>query len=297
MQLKEAINLFLSTYEKDTTRLIYTKALAHVSDQIALGRDINEIQPADLIRVHNTIRAKKYAPATLQQRVKSVKTFFNWLHRMDLIESNPARVISAKKPKRRQSRDKAMTDDELELILDYVRYRNRRDYALILFLADTGCRVGGAAGLKSDDIDWVKREATVTEKGDMTRVVRFGEYTATVLKRYLLWRGLSAGPFVFSSDGNPIKPQTLSQRVRRACYGLRKQGVKIRTLSAHSIRHRKGHQFGDNGINPQIAATAMGHASVMITIENYYPGDWETAAQALDDFAMKPPKLKKEATD
>lgn len=75
--------------------------------------------------------------------------------------------------------------------------------------------------------------------------------------------------------------------MRRACYSLRKQGYEIRTLSAHSFRHRKGHQFADARINPSVAATALGHESVLTTLQHYYPDDWETAAEAMEEFALK----------
>ncbi len=40
-----------------------------------------------------------------------------------------------------------------------------RDYALALFLADTGCRVAGVVGLKFGDLDLEHGTAEVFEKG------------------------------------------------------------------------------------------------------------------------------------
>jgi len=290
MRLDEAVYLFLNTCNRQSTAAAYAKGLKVVIDQLGAGRSIHEITPRDLIQVHNYLRQKDYAAATLRQRVGSVKIFFNWLKKMEITAENPARILKIKNPKRPQTREKAITDEELNLILDYVQYRSRRDYALFMFLADTGCRIGGAAKLREPDISWDKREATVTEKGDTIRQVRFGLETANVLRQFLLWRKATKGDYVFSDDGARMNPETLSQRVRRACYGLRKQGVPIRTISAHAFRHRKGHQFADERVNPSVAATALGHESVMTTLEHYYPDDWETAAEALDEFALRRPQ-------
>lgn len=287
MKLNDAIDLFTGTYQKPTTRRTYAKLLDQFAQQIGPGRAIDAITHADIVAYHNHLLAQNYAAATLQQRVKGVKTFFNWLVKMEMLQHSPARILKARKPPRRQTRDKAMTDDELDLILSYVRFRSTRDYALVMFLADTGCRVAGAARLKTDDIDWDKREATVTEKGDKTRQVRFGQDTARQLRKHIIGRKHIQGPYVFSHDGRRVRPETLSQRIRRACYGLRKVGFDIRVLSAHSLRHRKGHQLADTRISPTIAATALGHDSVMTTLENYYPDDWDTAAQALDELSLK----------
>lgn len=292
MRLDEGIHLYLDTFDKQSTRTTYRKALKTLSEQLGPGRDLEELTPADLIRVFNYLNKQPYAPATLRQRLKSIKTFFNWLQDMELIESNPARVIKVKRAQRPRTRAKAITDDELKLLLDYVQYRSRRDFALFLFLADTGCRIGGAANLQEKDIDWVKREATVTEKGDKTRQVKFGVMAATALRRHLISRKATEGDYVFSEKGGKIKPDNLSQRVRRACAGLRKNGETVRTLSSHSFRHRKGHQFGDAKINPSVAAEALGHESVLTTLQNYYPDDWESAAAELDKLSLTRDDLK-----
>ena len=287
MRLDAAIDLFLGSYQNALTRETYQKALNQLVDQLGPGRDITGIQPADMIHVYNYFLNMGYATATFAQRVKTVKTFFRWLHNMELIESNPARVIKTPRIPRPQTKGKAMTDAELQLILGYAKFRNRRDYALFMFFADTGCRADGAANLKTSDIDWDKREAVVTEKGGKTRKVKFGTETANVLRRYILWRKAIRGPYVFSKDGSPIQADTLSQRVRRACEGLRKQGHEIRILYAHSMRHRKGHQFSTARIAPSIAASALGHESVLTTLQHYYPDDWESAASALDELSLK----------
>jgi integrase len=59
----------------------------------------------------------------------------------------------------------------------------------------------------------------------------------------------------------------------------------VRVLSSHSLRHRKGHQFSDAGISVTTAATALGHSDPMITLTYYYPHDWATAKEALQNLA------------
>jgi len=297
MRLDEAVQLFVDTYDKETTRRTYLLALRAVIDIIGGGRDIEDISTSDLIRVQNYLQKKDLAAATLRQRINSVKTFFNWLYKFEFKKENPGKIIKAKRPRRPQTREKAVTDDELEMLLNFVQYSNRRDYALLLFLADTGCRVGGAAGLRESDIDWEKREATVTEKGDRTRQVKFGKSTAIALRTYLLSRKATSGNFIFSMDGSQIKSSSVSQRIRYICRGLRKQGYQIRTISAHAFRHRKGHMLADARIAPSVAATALGHESVLTTLEFYYPDDWESAASVLDELSLDRPQYSQKKAD
>jgi integrase len=60
-----------------------------------------------------------------------------------------------------------------------------RDRALLLFLADTGCRVGGLVGLTLSDLKVRRRWALVTEKFDKSRLVFFPEVTAEALRDWL----------------------------------------------------------------------------------------------------------------
>lgn len=284
MLLHEAIDLFLDRY-KPTTRESYAYCLSELANHIGLKRDVTDIKKADMVRFSNALYGREdWAPATKQKNIKAVKAFFNWLVDMEFIDKNPAhKTLRRKKLQRSISRDKAMTDEELEKILDYAKWKPR-DYALILFLADTGCRAGGAAGLKVDDLDLIKLEAVVTEKGDKTRRVAFGHTCAIAIRRWLLKRPLNAGDYVFSKSGEPILADNISLIVRRAC-----KAVGVRSLGSHSLRHRKGHQLADARIAPSIAATALGHTDPAITVAHYYPSDWASARDALQELVVESP--------
>lgn len=279
MELQKAITLFLGDY-KPSTRQAYSKVLTPMRGWLGPARAVSAITPPLLVEYFQTVvLAKGYAPATLQKHAKTIKTFFHWCVRVDLLVKSPAHAIRARKPARRISREKAMTDDELGALLDFLRHKtNPRDFALVLFLADTGCRRGGAAGLRLKDIQWDKLLATVTEKGDVSRPVAFSDLCARAMVRWLTYRGEHyrvEGIYVFSQNGLPMNPEQISQNIRRAC-----QKAGVRVLSAHSLRHRKGHQFADHRIAPTLAATFLGHANVLTTMEHYYPDDWESAERA-----------------
>lgn len=63
-----------------------------------------------------------------------------------------------------------------------------RDNALVLFLADTGCRVDGLVGLRLADLDLDACQALVIEKGDKARRVFFSEATRAALLAWLAIR-------------------------------------------------------------------------------------------------------------
>jgi integrase len=285
MLLSKAIELFLGEH-KPSTQQAYRAALHLMRDWIGPARELSDVSSALLVEYFQVVvKRKHYAPATEQKHIKSVKTFFNWCVNLELIERSPAKAVRSKKLPRAIDRSKAMSDEELRLLLDSLRYKPR-DYALILFLADTGCRRGGAAGLRIQDIDFDKLVAVVTEKGDKSRKVAFGEPTARALRQWLGFRSMHyqiKGVYVFSRDGLPMHAENISIIIRRAA---RRAGLRV--LSSHSLRHRKGHQLADARVAPSLAATALGHSDPMITLTYYYPADWESAEKALRELLTDP---------
>lgn len=284
MNLKKAVDLFQGN-QRDTTRQSYKYPLQYLMDYFGPDRPVETIKPEHLIEYHqSSLKPRRFAPATERKHLKTIKTLFNWLVDLDVVEKSPARILKIKRLPLYVSRDKAITDEEFALLLDYVRWKHR-DYALLLFLADTGCRIGGAAGLRVADLDLPNHRARVTEKGDKTRWVRFGPMCSVALSRWLLLRPRK-GPYIFSSTTAPLKADSISLMIRRACVK-----VGIRVLSGHSFRHRKGHLLADQKTPITLAATILGHSDPMITAHHYYPSDMESA-WAESDKTMTTPDLK-----
>lgn len=280
MKLRDAINLFLDE-QRPTTRKSYYYVMINMQEYIGPAKPIDEIKSEHLIEYAQNVRSRDYASATIQKYIKTFKTFFNWLVKMRLLQYSPAQPIKGERLKRNIERSKAMTDEELEKILEFARWKPR-DYALVLFLADTGCRASGAAGLTIDDLNLSEHRATVTEKGDKMRLVSYGDESAAAIARWLLQRNASAGVYVFSHNGNRMISGSLSKVVRRLSIK-----VGIRSLGPHSMRHRKGHQLADAKVAPSVAATALGHDNPTITLEYYYPADWGRAEEELRKLVIK----------
>jgi integrase len=280
MKLQTAINLFLNE-KTPVTREGYFYILRDAAGFLGPAREVDQIRPEHLVEYANQVMARDYTPTTIRRYVKTLKTFFNWCVNLELISRSPAHVLKARRVPAYISRDKAMSEDEFDTLVSYVRWKPR-DHALILFLADTGCRARGAAGLKVEDLDLTRCHATVTEKGEKTRQVAFGEDCRTAINLWLFKRPKGAGVYVFSRTATPITSDVVSQIVRRNC--LR---CGIRSLGSHSLRHRKGHQLADDKIAPSIAATVLGHSDPAVTMQHYYPADWETAEKEMKKLAYR----------
>lgn len=279
MKLSHALHLFLNEYQNPNTKRIYNQCLqplvASLGDEIRL-EDIKAIQ---IVGYRQELMKRDVSTAYKNKHLKSVKTFFNWCVKVELIEKSPAAGIAIKEGKQAIPKDRAMHDGELERVLAFAQWKPR-DHALISFLADTGCRAGGAAGLRVEDLNFEAMNAVVIEKGSKSRIVWYGPRTATAIKLWLKKRN-AIGGYVFSADGHQLVSAVISQIVRRAC-----KAVGVRSLGSHSLRHRKGHQMADAGIAVSTAAQVLGHESVIVTMKHYYPHDLERAAKAAFELAL-----------
>jgi integrase len=278
--LQEAIALFLARYKKKSAET-YGYNLKNFSNFTGADRPISGITEMHILEYQRDVESRPIKTATKATYLKMVKVFFNWLTKTKLINRSPAHLLKVPRTTSHIEKKKAMTDEELRKILDWAKWKPR-DHAIILFLADTGCRAGGAAGLRIGDIDWQGLQAVVTEKGEKTRPVSFGPTCAAALHAWLKKRPPDAGEYVFSVTQVPVKAAIISNAVRRASVR-----AGCRSLGSHSLRHRMGHQLAYAMTPPSLAARIMGHERADTTFESYYPTSWEEADKVIRSFAVK----------
>ncbi len=215
-------------------------------------------------------RAGGLSPFTVAGHVRAIKRLFNWLKGEGMIESSPTRKIRTPRPKRREPKGVAM-DDFLALLAttEGGSVADRRDRAILLFLADTGCRVGGLCNLQVRSLDLEAGLAVIVEKGDKTRLVPFNPPTAEALRAWLEVRSQDQGPWLFVSLGpkarGRLSPGGVAQMLKRRA---QRAGVKG-PVNPHAFRHFFAREFLMNGGDLATLADLMGHSSVEVTKASY----------------------------
>lgn len=211
---------------------------------------------------------------TLHKFIRSWKRFFNWLIETSVLQCNPAEKL--KRPKLPDRAPKDMTPEDLELILKASR-GNERDYALICFLADTACRVGGVATLRMDNLHLIQGYAVVREKGDHDREVTFGSRTRAALEQYisgervetqgrLVDKGIQFDPWiVFLGKKGGLTPGGVYQILKRLA---RRAGVKGK-FNPHSLRHGWVRGALSRGANLEQIRRYLGHKQISTTATHY----------------------------
>ena len=233
---------------------------------------LDEIAPRDLWRWRayllgqDGVPCYPYAPSTVNGFIRAIRRFFGWLLHVGLLEANPAREL---KFVREPDQDpKAISDEDFLKLLEAAR-ENARDYAIIAFLGDTGCRAGGLVSLTLERLDLDGMYAIVEEKhrgGSRTRVVYFSEFTRDALQRWLEVRPNVENDYVFLSvRGTPLTVSGLYQMLERRA---KRAGVKGR-FNPHAFRHAFARTLLKQGASLDTVSKLMGHSSVEVTSRFY----------------------------
>ncbi len=201
------------------------------------------------------------SPFTQHGLIRAVKRFFKWAVTEGVIEQNPADRL---KPPRLPDRDpQAVSATDFEAMLKAAG--NYRDIAIILFLADTGCRVGGLCHLQTQDLWLDEGRAKVKEKGERKRWVYFGNTTYTALVEYLAERPTGKYDNVFLGQRGPLTESGVYQLLARIA---NRAGVD-KNFNPHAFRHAAARNWLKGGGNLNIVSRLLGHSSVTVTSDYY----------------------------
>lgn len=189
-------------------------------------------------------------PATVANRVRSLKVFFKWAVVDRLIEDDP--MTGFKTPHVPEKPIPVISEGDLKALLDTCRHGSDiwdlRDYAILRIFISTGTRRSEVANLLVDDVDMDEGLIQVTGKGSRTRIIAVDNETMTALRRYdrarsiqphgdldNLW--LSKGQVAFTAWG-------IERMLHRRC---REAGIE--KFNLHRFRHTFAHMAMDRGMS------------------------------------------------
>ena len=195
--------------------------------------------------------------ASIRDHIRACKTFFKFLTAEKKIRTSPATRLEM--PKEPQHPRVGITDLDRDKLIAAARNSGPRDLALVLFIASTLCRRGGAAGLHWADLDIPNRRALVIEKGDRGRQVYFGETTAAALTA---WR--TAAPADQDSVFG-LLPNSIYQIFRK----LAKSAGITTDWNPHNWRHAGARGMIKNHANLAVVSQILGHRDVSTTVRYY----------------------------
>jgi integrase/recombinase XerD len=232
--------------------------------------------------------------ATLNQRVTVIHSLFRFIgrHVPELVER--ASQLQAV-PLRRVDHPTVpyLEKAEIDALLatpDRRRRLGQRDYALLLFLYNTGARADETAHLTRGALD-LGRPASVRilGKGRKIRLCPLWEHTAQVLREFLGDRlaGPAETPVFLNVRGQPLTRFGIYAVVERAVAraATRMPSLDTKRVSPHSVRHTTAVHLLRAGVDINTIRAWLGHVSLETT-NRYAEVDLEMKAKALAACAI-----------
>jgi len=179
---------------------------------------------------------------------------------------------------------------EMDALLDTPNYKTKqgkRDYALLLFLYNTGARASEVAQLKIGDIDIVLNSrssfSVVTIRGKGGKLRRCPLWKETVIKLDHLIAGRAQNEHVFLNRCfKPLTRYGIYSVVKRYAKKLllKIPSLKTKSISPHVIRHTTATHLLRSGVDINTVRIWLGHVSIDTT-NIYAEVDLEMKQKAL----------------
>jgi integrase/recombinase XerC len=212
--------------------------------------------------------------STMKKKVSAIRSFFKFLLKRDMIETNPASGLRS--PKIAQSLPRFLTVDQAFRVVDAppkeearAKLFKLRDQALLETLYATGVRVGELGGMNLEHCDFTESEVRVLGKGGKERIVPFGKSTVEAIQAYLPERrgllekakGGDPDALWLSRGGRRLSVRQMQNIVRR--HGT--LGAGRGDLHPHAMRHSCATHLLDAGADLRSIQELLGHSSLSTT--------------------------------
>ena len=182
-----------------------------------------------------------------------LRVAWNWASREGLVDGNPAKMVE--KVLERNKLIRFLEEEEVARLLAAAE-ANKRDYAILALLLDTGIRVGELRGMKKSDLG----DTGLRVRGKTgERIVPVSPVVAELIKEQGDERGMWIG------HQGELTRSGLQQIVRRL---MRAAGLGNRKkIGPHTLRHTFGVLYIMNGGDLPSLQGIMGHTKVETTMK------------------------------
>ena len=221
--------------------------------------------------------------SSIKRKVASIRTFYKYFYRDQLIKTNPADLLQM--PKLKDKDIVRLDENEVADFLDEVETADQltkrqqafhdktelRDQAMMTLMLGTGIRVSECVGLNINDVDFNNNGIHIHRKGGKEVTVYFGDEVEEILRPYMEWRKRQP-----AADGDE-EALFLSLRkkritVRSVEYMVKKYAKPVtpaKHITPHKLRSTYGTQLYRETGDIYLVADVLGHNDVNTTKKHY----------------------------
>ena len=218
---------------------------------------------------------------SLQRELSALRSFYNYLLREYRVKINPAQGVAA--PKSPRKLPKTLDVDQVKQLLDHQDDDPlaRRDHAMMELFYSSGLRLAELVGLNLQDLDLKDGLATVTGKGNKTRIVPVGSHARRAIEAWLNtrreWAKAGETALFITQRGLRIGHRSVQQRLQ--AWAIR-CGLPEH-LHPHKLRHSFASHMLESSGDLRAVQELLGHADISTT-QIYTHLDFQHLAKVYD---------------
>jgi site-specific recombinase XerD len=217
------------------------------------------------------IQDKRYTKTTISRKIAAIKTFYRFLYRERLINTNPA--VNVRAPRKIKNLPEFLTEAEIQLLLAQVETKTpsgMRDRTIMEVLYATGMRNSELCGLNLGDINLEENEIRVFGKGSKERIVLISNRAKDFLKNYIVQVRPQLSENAGGGENEPVFINMSGCRINqrsifRLIEGCAHKAGLSRKISPHTLRHTFATRLLERGADLRVVQELLGHASISNT--------------------------------
>lgn len=248
------------------------------------GKSYRLISKQDIINYISYLN-KKVGPKTINRHIVSIKNYYKYLERNNVIKNNPMSDITGLKTPKKMPKVLSVEDIDKLLDIDLKDAYDYRNKAMLELMYSSGLRVSELLDLKLNNIDFDMDLVRIFGKGSKERIVPMSNVAVKYLYDYInLYRNTliknNVTDLVFlNSRGNKLSRQGFFKILK----GIALEKGINKDISPHTLRHSFATHLLNNGADLRSIQTMLGHENIETTqiythvSNNYVKQNYEEA--------------------
>ena len=275
----------LDAYSRDLS-VFFDFAAEHLG-KVPETADLAKLEVRDFRAYLSQRAARHIDKSSLARELSTLKNFFKWLARYDILR-NPALAV-IRTPRRAKVLPKALEVTDTFNVIDEAQnlasnsWQGLRDMAIFTLLYGCGLRISEALSLNVGDIgnnDFLR----IKGKGNKERIVPLLPVVVENINKYLAecpYQPKQGEPLFLGARGDRLVPRIIQRQMQkiRAYLGLPDN------LTPHALRHSFATHLLAEGTDLRSIQELLGHAS-LTTTQRYTDVQIETLKKEYDKAGL-----------
>ncbi|MDD2412956.1 MAG: tyrosine-type recombinase/integrase [Bacteroidales bacterium] len=250
----------------------YLSDLEQFSHYLVSVFEINNLADADSIQIRGWISDLTYnkiESKSISRKLSSLRSYYRFLQKNEIISKNPMETISSPKIKKRlpiyinvTKADELLNPDSFD-----EGFIGMRDKLILDIFYSTGIRLSELINIKDNDISFYEGQIKIFGKRQKERIIPISINLSKKIKEYIALRdesfaGIKQIEHLFVTlKGNKMYPKSIYRIVRHHMGRVTTQQRK----SPHILRHTFATHLLNEGADINAIKELMGHANLSAT--------------------------------